>query len=171
MNIVSYLYEKTKNYHSTIIGVLLLAFFAWVGYYAYNRYFVIEKQKKKPFNDVANAANQQPIAKIYYFFVDWCPYCKKTIDDWNMFKSSVSGTMVNGYLVECISVNCTEDAGENQNEEYLKGEHTPQDITNLINQFQINAYPTVKMIKDDETIDYDAQINYDNLNKFANTVL
>ena len=88
-----------------------------------------------------------------------------------MFKSSVSGTMVNGYLVECISVNCTEDAGENQNEEYLEGGHTPQDITNLINQFQINAYPTVKMIKDDETIDYDAQINYDNLNKFANTVI
>jgi hypothetical protein len=171
MNIVSYLYEKTKNYHSMIIGVLLLAFFAWVGYYAYNRYFINEKQMKKPFNDVANAPNQQPIAKIYYFFVDWCPYCQKTKDDWNLFKSSVSGTMVNGYLVECISVNCTEDSGENQNKDYLEGGQTPQDITTLINQFQINAYPTVKMIKDDETIDYDAQINYDNLNKFANTVL
>jgi thiol-disulfide isomerase/thioredoxin len=174
MNIVTYIYEKTRDYHAFIFGLLLITVFGVVGYYAYQRYYVTDVKKKKPFDNVANALNQQPIVKVYYFFVDWCPYCKKTIHDWNSFKSTVSGTIVDGYLVECISVNCTEDNGDNTSSEFteLHGiKMTPAEVTQLINQFQINAYPTVKMVKDDETIDYDAQINYDNLNKFINTVV
>jgi len=174
MNIVTYIYEKTRNYHSLILGLILFAVFAIIGYYAYQRYFIANKQKKKPFENVANATNQQPVVKIYYFFTDWCPYCQKTKDAWNDFKTSASGTLVNGYLVECISVNCTEDNGDSAQTEFKEKngiEPTPAEVTHLINQFQINAYPTIKMVKDDETIDYDAQINYDNLNKYMKTVL
>jgi len=172
MNILTYIYDITRNYHTAIIALFLVVLFAYIGYVAYQHYFA-KKQKKKPFDNVANAGNKNPVAKIYYFYADWCPYCKKTIDDWNIFKQTVGGTVVNGYLVECISIRCSDDNGDGSpiDKDTTGVQPTPAEVTQLINQYQINSYPTVKLIKDDETIEYDAKITYENLETFANTVL
>jgi hypothetical protein len=38
-------------------------------------------------------------------------------------------------------------------------------------KYKVNSFPSLKMIKDDVVIDFDAKITTDNLGKFVNSVL
>jgi len=124
------------------------------------------------FDDVANSmnrtastdstgasagANSGKEALIYFFHADWCPHCKKAQPEWDTFKMSYDNKLKNGYKIKCISVDCTDDK-----------ESTAK---NLINQYNVESYPTVKMIKDNKTIDYDASVKSDSLNKFVEIML
>jgi len=133
------------------------------------------RRRKSPgaFDDVANsmnrggtastdsgrqaAANSGKEALIYFFHADWCPHCKKAQPEWDAFKMSQHNKLKNGYVVKCISVDCTNDK-----------ESTAKQ---LINEFNIESYPTVKMVKDNTTIDYDASVKTASLNKFVDIML
>ena len=41
----------------------------------------------------------------------------------------------------------------------------------MINKYNIEGYPTIKMIKDDQVIEFDAKAKFDNIEKFLVTVL
>jgi hypothetical protein len=49
-------------------------------------------------------------------------------------------------------------------------EPTPIRISELIKKFKIDSYPTIKLVKDDLIIDYDAKVTTDNLSQFVNSV-
>ena len=132
------------------------------------------RRRKSPgaFDDVANsinrgttstdsgtqaAANSGKEALIYFFHADWCPHCKKAQPEWDAFKMSQHNKLKNGYVVKCISVDCTNDK-----------ESTAKQ---LINEFNIESYPSVKMVKDNTTIDYDASVKTASLNKFVDIML
>jgi len=131
------------------------------------------RRRKSPgaFDDVANSmnrggtastdsdtqANSGKEALIYFFHADWCPHCKKAQPEWDAFKMSQHNKLKNGYVVKCISVDCTNDK-----------ESTAKQ---LINEFNIESYPTVKMVKDNTTIDYDASVKTASLNKFVDIML
>jgi thiol-disulfide isomerase/thioredoxin len=170
MNIITYIYEKTRPYHFNIIVSILVIIFSIVAYYAYNKYFA-SKQNMKPFNNVANAPEdgEHKFAQIYFFYADWCPYCQKAKPEWNKFSTLVNKTIINGYLVECIGVDCTGDNGDIETNKHI--DQTPHDTAELISKYNINSYPTIKLVKDDETIDFDAKITESSLHKFVNSVL
>ena len=121
------------------------------------------------FDDVANSmnrgdttstdsgANSGKEALIYFFHADWCPHCKKAQPEWDAFKMSQHNKLKNGYIIKCISVDCTDDK-----------ESTAKQ---LINEYNIESYPTVKMVKDNTTIDYDASVKTASLQKFVDIML
>ena len=127
------------------------------------------RRRKSPgtFDDVANStnrgtsdsagANSGKEALIYFFHADWCPHCKKAQPEWDTFKMSHHNKTVNGYTIKCISVDCTDDK-----------ESTAKQ---LINQYNIESYPTVKMVKENTTIDYDAGVKSESLKKFVDIML
>jgi len=79
---------------------------------------------------------------------------------------------VNGYLVECIEVDCTDDNGNPSAEAQKQGiVATPAQTAQLIAQYNINSYPTIKLIKDGETIEFESKITESSLQKFVNTML
>ena len=41
----------------------------------------------------------------------------------------------------------------------------------MMNQYNIEGYPTIKLLKDGQIIEYDAKPSKDTLNQFLNTVL
>ena len=45
------------------------------------------------------------------------------------------------------------------------------DVTSLINTYSIESYPTVKLLKDNKTIDFDSKITSHTLEQFVNTML
>uniref|UniRef100_A0A6C0HY38 Thioredoxin-like fold domain-containing protein n=1 Tax=viral metagenome TaxID=1070528 RepID=A0A6C0HY38_9ZZZZ len=169
MNIITYIYEKTRPYHFNIIISILVIFFSIIAYYAYNKYFA-SKQNMKPFDNVANANDsaENNSAQIYFFHAQWCPHCQKAYPEWTKFATVTNKKVINGYLVECIEVDCTGDNGDGSNE---KIEATPHDTAELISKYNINSYPTIKMIKDGETIDFEAKITENSLQKFVKSVL
>jgi len=167
--------DYIRPYQNAIVFLITFLLFAGLAYYAYNNYYLPYKKRTSE-SDVANNPSRKKIANIFFFFVDWCPHCKTAKPEWNNFKVKFNGTEINGYTIQCYDINCTEDSGsidildipvDVQND--IKP--TPTKIADLIRKYNIDAYPTVKMVKDNYTVDYDAKISSDSLEKFVQTVL
>ena len=71
-------------------------------------------------------------------------------------RDSYNGKQIKGYNIKCIDVNCTSESDE---------------VNSYINQFEIESYPTVKMVKGGEQIEFDARITSDNLESFIEAML
>lgn len=153
-NLIEYLRKLIAPYYKYILIAVVFAIFVYVGNYAYNQYY-LKPSQNKIFSDVANA-NKRTEVIIYFFHVDWCPHCKKAQPEWDKFVNHYNGKEVNGYIINCKDVDCTKETS---------------DITRVINQYKIESYPTVKMIKDEKTIEFDARINQHTLDQFVETML
>lgn len=95
-------------------------------------------------------------AELLFFFADWCPHCKAAKPIWNDIKSEYENKTINGYKVEFTEIDCSEESSE---------------VEKLMNQYSIEGYPTIKLLKDGQIIEYDAKPSKEMLTKFLNTVL
>jgi len=95
-------------------------------------------------------------ATVYFFYTTWCPYSLAAIPEWENIVDKYSANSINGYNVKFIDVDCTKETVE---------------IENMINKYNIEGYPTIKMIKDDQIIEFDAKAKFENIEKFLITVL
>ena len=95
-------------------------------------------------------------AEILFFFANWCPHCKAAKPHWNEVKNEYSGKTINGYTLIFTEVDCTEE--------------TPE-VKKATDEYDIDGYPTIKLIKDGQVVDYDAKPTKDTLEKFITTVL
>jgi thiol-disulfide isomerase/thioredoxin len=142
-----------RPYSKVILIVSLVIIFIIVGYYGYQKYGTKPENK---FKDVANANRRNKEATVFFFHVDWCPHCKKAQPEWNSFCTQNDGKEINGYQIKCVDVDCTQE--------------TP-DVTRAINQYKIDSYPTIKMLRDENVIEFDSKITSSTLNSFVNTML
>lgn len=95
-------------------------------------------------------------ANLLFFYVDWCPHCKTAKPEWEQTKEEFDGKQINGYTLVFTEYDCTNE--------------TPE-IEDLMDKYKIDGYPTIKLVKDNEVIDYDAKPNKTHLTQFLNTVL
>ena len=111
---------------------------------------------------------------IYFFHVDWCPHCVKATPEWNVFVEQYNNKIVNGHLVQCYDIDCTDDNGDAviqfANDEATGISPTPIKITELIHKYNIESYPTIKLTIDDTIVEFDAKVSRDNLIKFVNSM-
>ena len=136
-----------------IIGFLLIMFI----YYIYKQF--TSSSSKTGFK-----ANREHIPKddsnktanLMLFYVDWCPHCKTAKPEWENLKSEYEGKKINGYTVVFTEYNCTTE--------------TPE-IEGLMDKYKIEGYPTIKLIKDNQVIEYDAKPTKSTMEQFLNTVL
>lgn len=154
MNIIDLLTRYVRPYYKFLLIIFIIIIFSLVGYYVYRRYSV--KTNGNKFKDVANA-NRRNKATVMFFYVDWCPHCKTAKPEWDKFVSKMNGNEINGYIIECVETNCTDDGDSN--------------VNHLINQYKIEAYPTIKMLKDDNVIEFQSKITKETLNIFVNTMV
>jgi len=174
-NVFTVISDYIRPYQTFIMFLFIFFVFSSLAFYAYNNYYIPYREKDKK-SDVANNPDRKKIANIFFFFVDWCPHCKTAKPEWNNFKVQYNNTEVNGYIIKCVDINCTDDSGTIDIvdiPEYVQDDikPTPTKIADLIRKYNIEAYPTIKMAKDDYTIDYDAKISADSLDKFVHTAL
>jgi len=143
-----------RPYFFRLLILVLIVIFAYAAYYGYNQFYVKGKSR---ISDVANRGNGEKgsTATIYMFHVDWCPHCKRAMPEWNKFVAQYNDKEVNGYRIECIDINCTNETSE---------------ITSVIDQYSIESYPTVKMAKDGKIIEFDSKISSNTLEQFVNTM-
>jgi len=166
--LVEYIYVRMKNYLSIVLYGFIFLLFVLAGYYAYSKYYLPD-QKNKDFTDVANKGDRVSIADIYFFYADWCPHCQTAKPEWQKFKRDFNQQSVNGTTINCIEVNCTDDKGTLAVPGYRDA--TPVAIADILANFGVDSYPTIKMTKDGNTFDFDAKVTEDNLKQFVNSVL
>jgi len=107
--------------------------------------YVIKRNAKKQ-----DPTNEPKICELFYFFTSWCPYCKKARVEWDKFKLEWNAKSIDGYTLKFQEIDC--DINES-----------------LATKYNVTNYPTIKLIKDDIVIDYDAKPSVDSLTRFLTT--
>ena len=143
-------YFKYSLLFFIIIGIILIGIY----FLYYNKI----KENFKPNNEIrySNSEDDGKEATICFFHVDWCPHCKTALPEWNKFKDEMNGTVIKGYTLKCVEYNCTTETAE---------------ITNLIEKYNIEGYPTVNLIKDKVVYHFDAKPTYNYLKQFCYTMI
>jgi thiol-disulfide isomerase/thioredoxin len=136
-----------------IIGVVVLLLIIAIVYYFY---YVAQKPKYHDNSEHVPKGNSNNTAELLFFYADWCPHCKAAKPIWNDLKSEYENKTINGYKVIFTEIDCSEES---------------QEVEKLMNQYDVEGYPTIKLVKDGQVIDYDAKPSKDSLTKFLNTVL
>ena len=152
--------QKARGYMSwkllMIIATIaiLIAAIVWV----YNRYLVPKMEPTYVDNkEFTEEGDETKEAELLIFTVDWCPYCKKAMPVWKKFEEEYNNKTINGYTVYFRTINCTD-------------EKNPE-VKDLLNKYDIDGYPTIKLVKDGETVNYDAKPEFNTLQQFLQTVL
>jgi thiol-disulfide isomerase/thioredoxin len=89
--------------------------------------------------------------------VEWCPHCKKADPEWATFSKQFNDKVIKGYTIKCIDNDCTNDEDDS--------------VADLLKRYNIDSFPTVKMEKDGNMIDFDAKITSSALGKFVDSVV
>jgi len=142
-----------------IIIVATILFVILAIYYYYN---TVSPKLKPSFhansegsND-SNSLGASKQAELMLFYADWCPHCKTAKPIWNDLRTQYQNKTINGYQVLFTEVNCTSESAETEQ---------------MMNKYNIEGFPTIKLLKDGQIIEYDAKPAKDTLNEFLNTVL
>lgn len=172
-NLILYVNSLLKPYYRYALALFLFIVFVTVARYAYQTYFIKANANKNSAN-IANANNIKPITAVYFFHVDWCPHCVKAIPEWNAFSEIYNNKEVNGHLVQCYDIDCTDDNGDTVVQSD-KGSATniaptPIKISQLVKKFKIDSYPTIKLTKDGSTVEFEAKVTKQNLIQFVTSV-
>lgn len=127
-----------------------------VGYFTYKQYADSKTNFYANRENVPENKKTNQTATLMLFYVDWCPHCKTAKPEWESLKSEYDGKTINGYTVLFIEYNCTTETEE---------------ISELMNKYNIEGYPTIKLVKDNQVIEYDAKPTKSTMEQFLNTVL
>jgi len=138
-----------------LLIVLMVIIFGVAAYFAYT-WYAKPAIANKNIQNMANINQRDQTTDIYFFYADWCPHCTKAKPQWATFKSTHDGQEMNGYTIQCVDVNCTEESANN---------------SQLIQKYGIDSYPTLIMVKDGNRIDFDSLITNDTLTQFTKSVL
>lgn len=139
-----------RPYYYYIIVITFGLIFATLSYYAYINYY--KKTIDNKFANVANANRRNKEVDIVFFHVDWCPHCVNAKPEWNRFKQQYNDKEINGYIIKCKDVDCTTETSE---------------VTSIMSKYNIESYPTIKMMKDAKIIDFDSKIKSTSLEQFV----
>lgn len=136
-----------------VCAVILFSIVAIVSFY----YYVVPSMNTKYQPNSENAAVAPTnSAELLFFFADWCPHCKAAKPIWNDLKAQYENKTIKGYAIVFTEIDCSEETPESEK---------------MINQYSVEGYPTIKLIKDGQVIEYDAKPSTETLTKFLNTVL
>jgi thiol-disulfide isomerase/thioredoxin len=139
------------SYKKVIFIILLAAVFIVTAVYVYKKH-ISDKNSSQPKKQTC-ASGESKSADLYLFYTEWCPHCKKTKPEWEQLKKNYSGNNnVNGYKLNFIEVDC--DAN-------------PE----IADKFKVEGYPTIKLVKGNQIVEFDAKPDVKTLEQFLSTVL
>ena len=84
-------------------------------------------------------------AELLYFYTTWCPYCKEAAPVMDEMKSDYP--IIDDVEILYRYIDCEKDA-------------------NTAKKYNVSAYPTIKLVYNDTTFEYDAKPNVDTLKMF-----
>lgn len=137
------------------IVLVLTVIFIIAALYVYNTY-VTPKLNADYVNNKEYVnkkdSDDSDTATIYFFYTVWCPHCKTAQPVWKSLKEKIGDKKINGVKLSFVDVDCDKD-------------------TDTADKFKVEGYPTIKLVKGNKVIEYDAKPDSDTLMQFLNTSL
>jgi thiol-disulfide isomerase/thioredoxin len=153
-NIQSGAYDLLTSSRFWMILIVAI-FFLIVAIYLYNKYVTpMVDNKFIPNNEFQQKSEDSEAqnVELYIFTVNWCPHSKKAVPIWEQLKAEYSNKTFNNYNINFIQVD---------------GEENPS----LADKYKVEGYPTIKMVKGNQIIEYDAKPSLEHLKEFLNSTL
>jgi thiol-disulfide isomerase/thioredoxin len=128
-----------------IAGVAILGA---VAYWAYTKY--VKPQFRPAYVENNEYEQKEAVSGVtlYFFHTEWCPHCQTARPHWNRFKDAYSAKKVNGKTITFREVDCDAD------------EETAA-------RFEVDGYPTVKLVRGSQIIELDGKPTFEVLEKFV----
>lgn len=161
--------DRVMAYNQLGLILVLLALFIGLAYYVYskfvaprfsNEYIPNKEYINKKYNEGEGEDGQLgKTAKIIFFWASWCPHSKTAKPEWDKIVEyyTENKNVVNGYRLIFEDVNC-----DNPDD---------PDTVKMLSEFKIEGYPTIKMVKGNEVIEYNANTDLKTVIHFVNSVL
>jgi thiol-disulfide isomerase/thioredoxin len=136
------------------VFILILIVFAFIYYY----YYIIPQSQSYNSNNepVTEQNSQGKSAELLFFYTDWCPHCKTAKPIWEEIKTEYENKTINGYTIIFTEIDCTDETEE---------------VDKMMNKYNVEGYPTIKLLKDGQVIEYDAKPTKATIVQFLTTVL
>jgi thiol-disulfide isomerase/thioredoxin len=153
-SVVESVKQAASGVNVYVIGGILLLFVCLVVYFKYfynNKPTFYANRENVPKNVDSNKT-----ATLMLFYADWCPHCKNAKPEWDSLKNEYDQNQINGYTMSFVEYDCSEETAE---------------MSEIINKYNIESFPTIKLIKDNEIIEYDAKPTKSTMVQFLTTVL
>ncbi len=156
----SQLFSSSKFWIITGLAVLFIG----VAFYIYQNY-ILPRLEPTYVTNAELDDNQrgtdgigEPYAEIYFFHTEWCPYSQEAMPIWKGLKEKLNNTKINKHTLLFKEID---------------GEKNQSKITEFEQEYKkkIEGFPTIMLIKDKQVVDYEAEVNGDNLTEFINSVL
>jgi len=143
--ILLFLFVAVFVYNKYVAGVLSPNYIA-------NREFPVDMTEGESGDGEGTSENSGPDVEIIIFTVEWCPHSKKAMPIWEELKEKYNGKQFNGHKLTFVEVNGEENPG-------------------MADKYKVEGYPTIKMLKDNQVIEYDAKPSVEHLTEFLNSTL
>lgn len=150
------------NSKKNLITMFILIVFLLMTIYVFIKYALplFNKQGKanREYNNGSSDVVNTNVAEILFFKADWCPHCKKAAPEWNELKTNIpGGTKINGYVIKYNTVDCTDDKDPVAKE--------------MLQKYKVDGFPTIKMVKGNDVIEFDAKPEAKTLETFIQSTL
>jgi len=139
--------HKFHIFGAVLITILFILISKWA-YYTYvepvlNRDYLPNKEFISKDSGTSNEID------IYYFYTKWCPYCKKAESEWNEFQKNIESNNIytSNYNINFYQIDADKEV-------------------DLAKKYKISAYPTIKLVKNGKTYNYEAKPDSQNLMEF-----
>ena len=143
----------------TIIAILFLLLLTFIIYYVYTKYYSTKLlELYKPNNEkmpLWTKDNTNEV-EIMFFFANWCPHCKTAKPEWEKAKAEYNNNTIDGYKILFVDVDCTNPDAK---------------TTTMMDKYNVEGFPTIVLLKNNEVITYDAKVTYDHLSQFLKSAL
>ena len=147
---------------STLFIIIACVLFILVGI-AYYYFYIIPStnamyRANKELIDGGATADSKSVTEveILFFYADWCPHSKQAKPIWEEFKKSNENKTINGYTVVFTEIECSKENAQ---------------VEKMMDKYNVDGFPTIKLLKNGQIIEYDAKPSKDTLTQFLNTVL
>ena len=160
----SYSLLSSSKFWMILVAILL---FLFVALFVYNKYvsgvltpnYIANNEFPSEINkggdsggDGESGQDSGPEVELIIFTVEWCPHSKKAIPVWEELKEKYNGKRFNGHKITFVEVN---------------GEENPE----MADKYKVEGYPTIKRLKENQVIEYDAKPSVAHLTEFLNSTL
>lgn len=153
-----------KTFFKTLPSItrnVLIAIFAAIligcAYYIYKKY-ILKQSDRSLYEGYANGMDIRrdnpdggDMITLYFFGTSWCPHCIEAQPEWLEFVDENKDKMFKGKRVNFVHVDCDKEAS-------------------LADKYEVTGYPTIKLDKGNEIIEFKSKPSKVKLVEFLNSV-
>jgi len=149
------MFEMLKNIEfnkTNVLIVITVLILLVAGYYAYYTYVVPKLDPS--FVENKEFVQEKPSSQVelFFFFTEWCPHCKTAKPIWQQLTDEYSDKTINNTTIIFREIDCDKDEA-------------------TASQFNVESYPTIKLVKGNDIIEYEAKPDYNTLVEFLHSSL